>query len=79
MTLQLNEDRRSHLISKLRGFFLEEFDETLSEFRAEQILDFALSAIGPPLYNQGVQDARKYMLDKLSDLDGDVYEPEVGP
>ena len=76
MALRLDEVRREGLVSRLRGFFLQEFDEDLSSFRSEQVLDFFLEALGPQVYNQAVQDARGFMLRKLDDLDGEVHEPE---
>ena len=76
MAVQLDEARRERLVSSLRGFFQQEFDEKLSAFRAEQGLDFFLEALGPQVYNQAVQDARGFMLSKLEDLDGEVHEHE---
>lgn len=69
----LDPERRRLLISDLQSFFLDEFDEDVSELRAERILDFALEAVGPEIYNQAVGDARAYMQGKLDDLDGIVY------
>jgi len=71
----LSEERREQLLRDLEGFYLEEFDENLSRFRAEHILDFLLNALGPPIYNQAVQDARVFMQRKLDELDGEVYAP----
>ncbi|NIS19219.1 MAG: DUF2164 domain-containing protein, partial [Thermoplasmata archaeon] len=65
------------MILGVEGFFLDEFDEEISPFRAEQLLDHFLAALGPPVYNQAVQDARAYMQDKLDDLDGEVWEAEA--
>lgn len=76
MTIKLDEARKEQLIAQLRGFYLEQFDEELSGFRAEQVLDFALATLGPQVYNQAVQDARKFMQERLDDLEGEVYEPE---
>lgn len=76
MAQTLDDGRREDLVRSLRGFFLEEFDEELSDFRATQLLDFFLDALGPPIYNQAVQDARGFMLKKLDDLDGEVHLPE---
>lgn len=76
MPLTIEPERRADLVSKLQGFFREEYDEGLSSFRAEGLVDFFLEAVGPPVYNQAVQDARRYMLGKLEDLDGEVHEPE---
>ena len=63
-------------MSRLQGFYQQKFDEDLSGFRAEQVLDFFLDALGPQVYNQAVQDARGFMLRTLDDLDGEVHEHE---
>jgi uncharacterized protein (DUF2164 family) len=76
MTLVLDDLRRQQLIARLQTFFQEEFEESLSAFRAEQTLDFFLATLGPPIYNQAVQDARKFVQERLDDLDGEVYLPE---
>jgi uncharacterized protein (DUF2164 family) len=76
MALRLDEVRREGLVSRLQGFFRHEFDEDLSAFRSEQVLDFFLDALGPQVYNQAVRDARGFMLRKLDDLDGEVHQPE---
>lgn len=75
MSVPLDDDRRTQLIHAMRGFFLDEYDEELSPFRAEQILDFVLGQVGPPIYNQAVQDARGFMQRKLDELDGEVFAP----
>ena len=75
MALQLAEERRAQLMRRLEGFFLEEFDETLSEFRSSRLLDFVLETVAPHVYNQAVQDARIFMQRKLDELDGEVAAP----
>ena len=70
---KLDPDRRKRLLSDLQAFFLDELDEEISEFRAEQVLDFVLASAGPELYNQAVQDARKYMQERLDDLEASVF------
>lgn len=76
MSLELDDTRRRRLIQGLQGYFLQEFDEELSPFRAEQVLDFFLESLGPAVYNQAVQDARGFMQRKLDELDGEIHEPE---
>ena len=78
MTVSLDDARRQALIKRLQAFFEEEFEEELSTFRAERTLDFLLDVLGPPIYNQAVQDARKFVQQRLDDLDGEVYQPEAG-
>ena len=72
--IRLSDDRRKGLVRSVKQHFLEEFDESLSDFRAEALLDFFVSEVGPPVYNQGVRDASSYMQEKLTDIEGEVYE-----
>jgi uncharacterized protein (DUF2164 family) len=76
MPIELDEPRKEQLIGRLQAFFLEEFDEEISRFRAEQVLAFALKNLAPQVYNQAVQDARGFMQRRLEDLDGEIHEPE---
>ena len=76
MALELEDARREALVGRFQAFYREAFDEDLSTFRAEQVLAFFLDALGPQVYNQAVQDARGFMLRKLDDLDGEVFELE---
>ena len=76
MRIELSEERREQLATEVQQLFLDEFERGLSEFQAERLIDFFMSQMGPPVYNQAVQDARRYVMSKLDDLDGEVYEPE---
>ena len=71
--IELSPDQRQRLAGQLQSLFQSEFDENLSEFRAEQILDLMLRTLGPGIYNQAVQDVRLHLQSKLDDLDGEVY------
>lgn len=74
MRIRLSSERRTSLLRLLKEHFSEEFDEPLSDFRAEGLLDFFIRELGPPVYNQGVHDACAAMQEKLGDLEGEVYE-----
>jgi uncharacterized protein (DUF2164 family) len=76
MRISLSPERRSILIEAIQRHFAAEFDEPLSDFRAEQLLDFFVAELGPPVYNQGVRNASKDMADNLIDIEGDVFERE---
>jgi uncharacterized protein (DUF2164 family) len=74
--IKLSDDRRADLIAMIQHFVADEFDQTLSEFQARQLLDFFVRHLGAPVYNQAVQDVRGFLQDKVSDLDVEFYEPE---
>jgi uncharacterized protein (DUF2164 family) len=76
MKVRLSADRRAALLESLIAHYATEFDETLSPFRAESLLDFFVKELGPAVYNQGVRDAAAFMQAKLGDIEGEVYERE---
>jgi uncharacterized protein (DUF2164 family) len=78
MRIRLSDERRASLLRLLKQHFDDEWDEPLSDFRAESLVDFFVRELGPPVYNQGVRDACAAMQHKLGDLEGEVYESE-GP
>jgi len=76
MRIRLSPERRADLLEAIKRHFSAEFDEPLSDFRAEGLLDFFVRELGPPIYNQGVRDASRFMQQKLTDIEGEVYERE---
>jgi uncharacterized protein (DUF2164 family) len=77
MRIALSEERRDQLVEALQHFHADEFDQELSDFQARRLLDFFIHHLGAPIYNQAIQDARGFLQDKLSDLEGEFYEPEA--
>jgi uncharacterized protein (DUF2164 family) len=71
--IKLSDERRDALVRAIQASFSADLDEDISTFKAEQILDLMVSAIGPAIYNQAVQDVRAHLQIKLDDLDGEVY------
>ena len=76
LRIKLSDERRTIILRTLTEFYKENFDENLSAFRAERLLDFFVKQLGPPIYNQAIADARAFMFEKLEDLDVEYYEPE---
>ncbi|HEX6133047.1 MAG TPA: DUF2164 domain-containing protein [Longimicrobiales bacterium] len=76
MRIRLSDERRVRVLESLKRYYADNFDEPLSDFRAEALLDFVIAELGPAVYNQGVRDACAALQGKLADLEGEVYEPE---
>ena len=76
MRIKLHAERRERMVRSIRHYFAENFDEELSDFKAEQLLDFFVRELGAPVYNQAIQDARGFIQEKLVDLEGEFYEPD---
>lgn len=77
LRIRLEPERRDAVVRALRDFHHEAFDEELSAYRAERVLEFLLKALGPAVYNQAIQDARGFVLEKLEDLDVEFYEDDA--
>jgi len=78
MRIRLSPERRASLLRAIKQHFSAEFDEPVSDFRAQGLLDFFVRELGPPVYNQGVRDASSFIQERLADIEGEVYEQETG-
>ena len=76
MKIILSDERRTEFLGSLRSLFEEEFDEPLSAFRADAVLELFLKVLGPSVYNKAVQDVRAHLQVKLDDIEGDIYADE---
>ena len=76
MRITLTDERKQLLVTKLVRLYREEFDEELSTFRAERVLELFVKTLAPQVYNQAIQDARGFVQEKLDDLDAEFYENE---
>ncbi len=76
MRIQLTAERRERMLRALQKYFGDEFDEPLSPFKAERLLDFLVRELGPPVYNQAIRDAHAFIQERLTDLEGEFYEAD---
>jgi uncharacterized protein (DUF2164 family) len=77
MALELPKETSQKLLSSIKQFMAEEFEEDTGDLKARLLLNFFLKEIGPSIYNKGVQDADFYMRNKLEDLQSTCYEFEM--
>ncbi|MFA5183887.1 MAG: DUF2164 domain-containing protein [Syntrophales bacterium] len=69
MKIKLSPQQKALLRQKLIAMFLDDFDEELSDFKADQILDAFIEKLGPAIYNAAIEDMKIYMMSRLEDLD----------
>jgi uncharacterized protein (DUF2164 family) len=78
MRIRLTDERRERMIRAIQRQLEEQLDLHAGELAAGLLLDFFIRELGAPVYNQAIQDARSFLLEKLEDLEGEFYEPEAG-
>lgn len=77
MAIQLSKQTRQTLIASIRRYFAENMDEPVGDLKASLLLDYCLAEIGPSIYNRAIADAQAHMQERVTDLDGICYEPEL--
>jgi len=77
MRIKLSDERRKSLLKVVQAYFRDQHDDDIGELKASLILDFFVKQLGPAVYNQAIKDAHAFLQDKLVDLEGEFYEPEV--
>lgn len=73
VTIELPKQTRTEAIASLRHYFEENLPEPIGELAAGLLLDYFLEEIGPVLYNQAISDAQQRLVQRVSDLEGELY------
>ncbi|KYZ75979.1 hypothetical protein AXX12_05940 [Anaerosporomusa subterranea] len=68
--VQLSRGMKQDVIEQIKRYFAAERDEAISDFQAENLLNFILATIGPAIYNQAIEDAYTVMNEKTEELFG---------
>ena len=64
----LHKEQKKEMVEKLQGYFLNERDEVLGDLAAGLLVDFIISELSPPIYNQGIADAYSYISNQIEGL-----------
>ncbi|WP_372845433.1 DUF2164 family protein [Pontiella sp.] len=75
MELNLSDTQKDGLRKKLVAIYFDEFDEEISDFKANQLLDALLGALAPAIYNAAIQDMKQFMFTQLEDLEAIYTKP----
>lgn len=75
VTLELDNQQRTAAISSLKRYF-EENLEPIGDLPAGLLLNFFLEEIGPVIYNRAISDTQARMMQRVSDLNGELYSDE---
>ena len=76
MIIKLHKETEEQLLGSIKRFFLEELEDDIGDLKAMRVLEFCVEEIGPSIYNQAIADAQVFLQEKVSDLDGVLFEAE---
>ena len=76
INLELTKQQRATAISSLQRYFEENLPEPIGDLPAGLLLNFILEEIAPVIYNQAIADAQTRLLQRVSDLNGELFADE---
>ena len=66
--VKISKARRDEMIAEIKNYFSTEREEEIGDLAAGMLLDFIVGKLAPEFYNQGVDDAYRYMKESAEDL-----------
>jgi uncharacterized protein (DUF2164 family) len=76
MAITLEPEKRERCLNALKDYLRNNLDVDVGDLKAGLLLDHFLKDVAPVVYNRAVRDARKYMEERLVDIDGSCFEIE---
>lgn len=77
MDINLEKHQRDLLAASLIKYFDRNLDHDLGNLDAGFLLDFILEEVGPSIYNQAVRDVQNNLLQRVQEVDAEVFVDEV--
>ncbi|ANY70085.1 hypothetical protein BBD42_29000 [Paenibacillus sp. BIHB 4019] len=76
MKLKMPREQKQQLIEQVQHYFELERSEEIGTIAAEQLLDHMVALLGPHVYNQAIQDARKTVVERMQAMEDELYALE---
>jgi len=74
--IKLSKEELERVVSKVKDYFNDEFNQEVGSFEAEFLIDFFAKEIGPHFYNRGLADAHTLFSEKAEELGYLIQELE---
>lgn len=76
MGMKFPREQKDEMIGRIQRYFELERSETIGTVAADQLLDFMIRELGPFVYNQAIQDARKTVAERMQSMEDELYALE---
>ena len=76
MAIEVEDETRKRMVVSIQRYYEQEVEEEISALQAGFLLDYFLKEIAPTVYNQAIADTQAWMLARVEDLEGSLYEAE---
>lgn len=69
----MKDEEKKQLLEEISYFFREEYDLDLGIIGTENIFDFFQENLGKKIYNEALDDARKFYQRQADNMESDYY------
>ena len=76
MLKKMKKEDREKIVRNIQGYFLDERDEEIGNLAAEDILQFVINEVGPYIYNNALNEARKVVGERMLSIEDELYALE---
>lgn len=76
MIEKMLKDERQQMVTNLQNYFQEKQWSEIGNLEAEQLLSFIMEDVSPYIYNAALQDARKLIIERMENVEEDLYTLE---
>ena len=76
MPIKLSPETTKQLVTSIKRYATENLDEEIGDLKAGLFLDYCLQEIGAVVYNQAIADAQTRLLQRVADLNGELFADE---
>lgn len=73
---KLPKEHKEDIVSSVQEYAELEWSQELGRLGAEQFVDFMLAKLGPVVYNQAIEDARRVLTERTAALEDELYALE---
>lgn len=76
LTMKIPREQKAVIIKNVQVYFEEERSENIGELGADLLVDFMMKELAPYIYNQAIEDARRLVVEKMSQIEDELYSLE---
>src|SRR5579859_303002 len=74
--IEISPEARKDAITSIKRYFEENMSEPIGDLPAGLLLTFFVEEIGPIIYNRAVADVQARLVQRVSDLESELFVPE---
>lgn len=73
LTMKIPREQKAVIIKNVQVYFEEERSENIGELGADLLVDFMMKELAPYIYNQAIEDARRLVVEKMSQIEDELF------